>query len=369
MSNKKLTVLGIIAVIMVIAAMTVNKQVTRNEKSDSLLNTYLIQGLDPSKIDSVVIGEKEKKVTLNRNNGGFGVREKDNYPADTGKINDLITKVLDVKIVEKITENPENFSDLGVDGKNARYEVTFRNRDANTIAGVVVGNRVSGGGTYVRAVDSNEVYVSENSIWIETSAMDYIDSELLSLDTEDIFKVTVTDPNGTYVLKRDKDSGNISMQDMPEEKKLKDSKQVFNAAAGLGFEDVMKDYSEEKDLKFDHTYKVELDKYKNYTLKIAKDDDKAYIKVSSEYTGKKEVTKERKVESEEELKKKEEMLLARDDVESFNKKHSGWIYEISDYKADKLTKDKNEILEDVEPPEETVEDANSVNENTGKEEK
>jgi hypothetical protein len=66
------------------------------------------------------------------------------------------------------------------------------------------------------------------------------------------------------------------------------------------------------------------------------------------FTDKTLVTKERSVESEEELKKKETKLLAKDNVRTFSEKNAGWIYEIAQGQADNMTKEVDDLLEDIE---------------------
>ena len=54
MSNKKLAVLGIVAVVMIILAVLQNPS-SENMKFGGEGESYLIQGLNPSDIDSIVL--------------------------------------------------------------------------------------------------------------------------------------------------------------------------------------------------------------------------------------------------------------------------------------------------------------------------
>jgi len=355
MNNTKLTILGFAAALSVIAAVAVNR--IGETKQIAAADSPLIQGLDTSNIAAIAIGTGDNAVTLKRSGSRFLVTNKDNYPADVTKINNLITQVLDIRTVEKITDNPENFTDLGVTDANAQNKVVFENAKSEVITGVIVGNRTDSGSSYVKEVKSNDVYVSNESPWLQTSAMDYIDSELLNVKKEDVVSVTVTDPNGSYTLHTEPNSSNVYLANMPAGKKLKNEQDVFSALSGLRFNDVMRQASADESLQFTHQYVCNLKNEIVYTLKLANKDDKYFAKVSAEYKGAANISKERKVESEEELKKKEQQLLARDGAEEFNKKHDGWVYEIAEYNAKNLTKSKSELLEDIKPPQ--TEDVNS----------
>jgi len=60
MSDKKLTLLGIVAVFMVIWAV-VQSRVSNRPKVGTDRPAYLIQGLDPADIDSIVLGTAKTK--------------------------------------------------------------------------------------------------------------------------------------------------------------------------------------------------------------------------------------------------------------------------------------------------------------------
>jgi hypothetical protein len=312
--------------------------------------------MDTEKIASIKIKEGDKIVDMQKNNGGFAVANKNGYPADTKKINQLITDTLDVKIQEKITDNSENFADLQI-GEKAK-SVSFFNGNDKLITGICIGKRSRElGGSYVRLIDSNEVFLAESSPRISTDPLGYLDKQIVSLDTKNIIKVTVTDSNGTYTITSEPNSTNSILQGIPEGKKAKgtDYEQVFSALSRISFTDVMK---EKEGLTFDNRYICELSDKRIYKLETAEKNGEYFLKCEAEYTGPENIQKKRTKESEQELKKKEALLLAQDKVDEFNRKTSMWIYEISEYKAENLTKDLSELIEDI-PEEKNTENGNS----------
>jgi len=350
MSNRKLTILGIVAVVMVIWAVA-QSHISNRPSTVMEGPAYLIQGLDPSDIDSIVLGSGEDTVTLKRQQGKFVVANKDNYPAKVSEINNLITKCQEIQTSQFVTDNPANHEDLGVTEENANATIKFFKADSSILTGVIGGKtKELGQGTYVRLATSDAVYVAPTMPWIADTAISYIEQELISVKRDDIVSVTVSSPDEQYTLKSTEGGKDVILENIPEGKKFKDSEgdSVFTALTSLRCDDVMKNPG---DLKFDREYVCTLKDSTVYALKIAKKDDKTYITCEADYTDKTPVTKDSNVESEEELKKKEAKLLAQEGALNFTAKHKGWVYEISEWKAKNLTKELSELIEDEEKPE------------------
>jgi len=138
MSNRKLTVLGIVAVLMVVWAVF-QSRISSRPKAEPDRPVYLIQGLEPADIDSIVLRTTENVVTLKRRRGRFVVVDKDNYPAVASEINELITSCLDIRTAELYTSDKANHKDLGVTEEDARSVVKFLKPDSSLITGVVIG--------------------------------------------------------------------------------------------------------------------------------------------------------------------------------------------------------------------------------------
>ena len=372
MSNKKLTILGIVAVLMVLWAV-MQSRISNRTGIELAGPTYLIQGLDPSVVESIVVGTGEDAFTLKRQGIGFVVADKDNYPAKTSEINSLFTKCLEIQTSEFVTDNPANHEDLEVTEEKARSVIKFMRADPNSslITGVVIGKtKELGQGSYVRMLSSdsavnNKVYVTANAPWFGGGAMNYVDQELISVKSEDIESVTVSSQDGAYTLRKKQDSEDVVLDNIPAGKKLKssDARSVLTALTSLRSDDVKKLPS---DMAFDRQYMCRLKDSTVYALRIALEEDKTYVSCVADFTDKTAIEKAlihqgREVESEEELKKKEAKLLARDNAAKFTVKHGGWVYEIAEWKSKNLTKKLDDLLEDEEKPQEdAAADPNSV---------
>lgn len=379
MSNKKLTILGIVAVVMVLWAI-MQSSISNRSGTEPTGLAYLIQGFDPSGVDSIVIGTGKAAFTLKRHGNGFVVVDKDNYPAKTSEINSLISKCLEIQTSEFVTDNPANHEDLEVREEKARSVVKFMKADPNSslLTGIIIGKtKELGQGSYVRLLSndpavSNKVYISSNTPFLGGGVMNYIDQELISAKREDIESVTVSSQDSQYTLRTKEGSQDIILDNIPAGKKLKSSEaqSVFTALTSLRFDDVNKVSS---DMAFEKQYMCRLKDSTVYALRIAQKDGKTYVGCVAEFTDKTPVEKAPmdqggQVESDEELKKKEAKLLARDNATKFTTNHQGWIYQIADWKAKNLTKKLDDLLENEEKPKEkaaenpttVIPDANAV---------
>ncbi len=355
MSNKKLAILGILAVVLVVAAV-MQSQMAQEKAPEPQGPAYLLQGLDPDKVASIELGAGGDKVTLKRGGRGFAVTNKDNYPAKTSGINELITSVLEIKTMETFTDNPSNHPYLGVTEEKAASAVSFYDGSGELIAGVIIGDSTEGGNAYARLVGSDTVYLIEKKPYLRTSAGDYIEKSLFSAEKQKIEEVEVEFPGENYNIAKNEDGG-IALTNVPEGREVKQTEveSVFNALTSMRFEEVSA-AGKDTSLDFDGSFVCTLDDSTVYTVKTADKDDSVYITATAEFTDTEPVTKEQGVESEEELRKKEEKLLARDAAEEFAKMHRNWVYKLSSWQGEKLRKPLEDLLEEPEEPEEQTED-------------
>lgn len=374
MNDRKLVILGIVAVLMVIWAV-VQSRVSSRPRTQPDAPAYLIQGLDTADIGSIVLGVGERAVTLKRQRQGgrFVVLNSDNYPAKVSEINNLITSCLDIRAGELYTDDAANHKDLEVTEEDARTVIKFFRPDSSLLTGVVVGKvkeQASAGSVepgqanYVRLLPGDKVYLAPTVPLVRSRAIDYIQQQLISMKRESIESVTVASPDDEYTLKPTEDAKGLVLENMPAGKKLKtnDSERVFTSLTNLRFDDVMKESAESKKLTFDRKFVCRLKDSTVYTVMIVQKDAKTYVSCKADFMDKTPVTKDKEVESEEELKKKEAKLLARESVIKFTKKHQGWVYEIAEWKAKNLTMKLSDLIEDEEKPEETEkpEDPNAI---------
>ncbi len=353
MSNKKLIMLGAVAVIMVL--LTVFQSYLSNRPVRTMtMDSPLIQGLKTADIDRITLGPPDKMLTLKKGGDQFYLVDKDNYPASTQQINNLIISSLDIRIKEQVTDNPENFKNLDLTQDTATSVIKFLNAEEELITGILVGKRDEmAKGDYVRLISMDQgtdkkAYLSLNVPFLDMTAMSYLDKRLFKTDKQAISKVTVIGPEGMYTISSG-DDNKITLENLPKGKKVKETiyENVFSAVTDLTFNDVEKESDDTRKLYFKNTYICFLKNTDLYTFQLAEKDDKTYIRVSSDFTDKEPVrVKKGGAESDEQLKKKEAKLLAREASLNFNKRHRGWVYQIPSWKAVDMTRKLNDLVED-----------------------
>jgi hypothetical protein len=287
LDNARLAALGAVAAAAVVLAVVL-AYVTAGPAA-APEETYLIQGLDPGKIATIVIGRGEDEVTLKRADGRFVVASKADYPAQTKKINSLLKACLDVQGVGRVTGSAENHADLGVTEEKASTLVKLLDGEGKLLTGLAVGASAAGGrGTYVRELTSDDVYLAKDMPFFDQRAMDYVDQQLLKLERDDIDTVTCTGPKGTFTLEVWQEGPKLVLRDMPAGRKLKESTAdwLVRRLEDLSFDDVMKRSSEQAaGLEFDRTIVCRLKDETVYTVELAERDGKHYAVARAEFTG------------------------------------------------------------------------------------
>lgn len=359
MTDRKLAILAMTAVIMAGWAILQSRLLRQTDSTGLFQSAPLIQGMNIDAVAQIsVLSEKgANSLTLNKQDGRFQVLEKDGYPANVSAINTLLNNCLDIRVTDRITSNPANHVDLGVTDDTAQYSVRFLNAAGDEITGVLIsGQQAEREGAYVRLTTSDETYFVQSPPWISTTPLSYVNTTLIEIDRSKIRQVEVRGPQGDYVLMAG-DGGDVVLEAMPEGKQFKGTayQSVFGALGSVRFEDVMAAGSAPDDLVFTRRFVCQMEDSTVYRVRLAHSDNKYYATISAEFLDQTPVQVGR-TESEEELKKKEAKLLAMDAAQAFAQRHKGWVYVIASWKAEDLTKTLDDLLEEaVEPAEKEVE--------------
>jgi hypothetical protein len=339
---------------MVLLTVAQRVEFTEVQQGGYVSGSYLLQGFNPGQITSVVIGTGNDAVELGRKGPRFVVSSKSGYPAVNSKVNALIRACTDIRTVNHVTDDPSNHGDLEVTEEKARSVVKFfradPNKGAQMVTGVLVGKSESQTNeVYVRLADSNSVYTVKKAPQIRELALDYIEKEIVNIEKDQVVRVTVSSPEGSYTLRvEDSNDAAITLDELPEGREIHDSNcsSVVSAFSYFSFSDLSK-VSEMPELQFDRKYESELKNETVYAFEIATDDDKTYVKATAKYVGDRLVIDDPEKREETALR-----LAASEDAKAFAAQHAGWVYEVSEWKAKHLMRNLDDLLEEVPEPEE-----------------
>ena len=342
MSEKNLIRLGIAAAVLVIVVALFYSGL--DFSADNFRSgRNLIQGLDTAAIAVIEIKSKDDTVTIQSGENGFALAEKGGYPVPTEQINDFLIKLLDIRLQDKITDSAANHAELGVaaDSEDA-VSINFKDADGKPIVGFVRGKALArGGGYYVRLDGENAVYSSQNAVSISAKPVDYLDTELFSIDIEDIVGIEVRTPDDSYTVSRDGEQLKLDAVPSGREADEDELETALEALSAIDFDDVFP--AGELELEWTSVHRCNLKTGLAYVVQLAKVGEDYYARVAAEPPQVDSVTISPD-EADESLKEKEAILLAVDGAEEFNARHARWVYQLDAYDAEDLILPLEDLL-------------------------
>lgn len=175
-------------------------------------------------------------------NGQWTVVEKGSYPADAGKVRQMLLALANLTLVEPKTERPDLFARLGLDDpKNGHSTlVILQDRTGATLAELIVGrqriDRFGGGenGVYVRRPGENRTWLARGSLDLGGQTIEWLDRRILDIPQQRIASVLLTDETGTALtLKRAAADAAFAVEDAPKDAKFKPAPVLGEPAGAL----------------------------------------------------------------------------------------------------------------------------------------
>ncbi|MEE2886784.1 MAG: peptidylprolyl isomerase [Planctomycetota bacterium] len=347
MSNKKFNTLVIVTIALVVVS------ILMSGKKEMIVAGFvrgqdLIGYLDIDKLDRVEVQKGDEKVVAQKQGNRFVVENRSSYPADGGRINNLIDMCLKVKCVREISDAADTHVELGVDEGNAESVVVkFRSGDKD-LAAFIVGKK-SDKGEFVRRLGESKVYLSEEVLQVSSDTLEYVDRSLSNLDRERVQKVEMVGNGQPIIISKTKDD-KIVLAGIPEGmmEQVGVPDRVLHMLCQLSFLDFMSE-ADAKQMNFKFTYKCSLDSGELYTYKLAKKKDKWYAKASAEYTGPESLSQEQVAKGKEDPKVQklnEAILQASKKIKAFNNRNRSWVYEFDGWIAENMTKAFADMIEE-----------------------
>jgi len=348
-SSKKLVILLAVTAVMVLIVLALYSG-SGAARQEFVPGSLLIQGVAPEKIQTITIVHGKDTVTLTRQDKGFVVAERDDYPASLNRINELLLACLEIRCRSKVTDLKENYRELGVEeGTDDAAVVTFKDSSGGTLFGLVRGKNAEGGGAFVRLLGQSAVYASESYPTFDATPAYFLDKKIVDVKADDIRRVEVVTGKDRYALTRD-EKGVVALEKVPEGKRAKASacETVATALADLEFSDVSP--AGKMPLEWDTTYTCQLASNLVYTVKLAKKEDRYYATFSASAPNVESV-RITTTESDKELKKKDALLQAVEMAREFTPRHAPWVYELPNWTAEKMRHPLSDLVEDITPDE------------------
>lgn len=314
-------------------------------------------------IAGLTVEQDKGRVELARGgaNNAWAIPSAAGYPADPGKITQLVLELSALKAGEAVTAKKEKYANFGLaDGKIARGVVRLTGEKGKDVATLYLGDERKGaenpdnpmmqrgGGRYVRVGGDPNVYlIQENLYWLDTKTSTWAERDLLSVPRESIVDVRVDHPT-TESLHLALSGSELKLDGLVPagmQEKSYEVSSVAGALSSLRLEDVLTPTSATAlNIAFKDSFTATAKDGVVYKIQAGKAADKNYIKIAAEYSAM-TLTSADKATTVTEAAAKDAAAKAQKEWPEINKKHAGWVYQVDEWTFKNLAKNKSDLLE------------------------
>lgn len=177
-------------------------------------NTPLYPSLvtDLGLLSKITIEDKAQTLTLVRDGETWSIAERNNYPVQTSSVQELVSSIAALKIVEPKTTSPALYSQLEVDDidqpDSKAVKVTILDSKEQPIAQVLIGKRdgILIGEQYIerlfaRKVSDQQTWLVQGILPLSNNVKDWLDQPLLGIvSLEQVKKLAITRPQATDLV-------------------------------------------------------------------------------------------------------------------------------------------------------------------------
>jgi hypothetical protein len=287
--------------------------------TDLVTGSDFIKGIEINKINKIKLSfQGNKELILTKDMNRFVIENHKSYPADTAKINDLIYKIASIQVKEKVSSDVDEDELAKYElGDKRKYEVKLYDNEGKNTINFKVGKNQRGKGNYIYKEGSEEIYLSDSLIWLNSSHKDFINLILLDLKKDEIDKVSLSNK-------------------MIKEEKLEEYK---NKIKNLRFQEYYTpNDTQVTSLNWSKELNVQMKNKLIYNVKLAKKKDDYFLKLLAKIDEMPNKVTISQKDGEEKLKSIDNMVKAQVEAQKVNSQVSRWIYKIDKETFDKITK-------------------------------
>lgn len=341
----KLKTLSIFTSVLFIASIFVYMNENRRG-TDLLSGSDYIKGLDINKVQKISLNfSGDKKITLTRDSDRFVLENHKSYPASTDKVNDLIYKIASIQVKEKTSTHADEaeLKKYELNKENRKYLVELYDNDDKKTVSFSVGKSYKGKGNYLIKEGSKEIYLSQDSLWLNSSYKDFISTILIEVKKDEIEKLSLFSDKTVEIVKKEKEFEVIK----PEDKKYKKEKaeDYIKSFSSVQFDEFYS-LAEPKvqTLNFDKDIKIKLKNKLVYKISLAKDKEDHFVRLTALLEDSPKQLVVRRDDGKEELQKIEDIIKAQSEAQRINLEKGAWVYRVKKSVYEKLAKNSSYFL-------------------------
>jgi hypothetical protein len=210
-----------------------------DDGGDSTRDRVLLPALKPAinEIESItIVRGEEAPLRLDASGGTWVVSDRGGYPADVGRIRELLLALADARILEEKTANPERYAQLGVEGPaagsdSARLTIAAGERRFD----IIIGDVAQRSFRYVRLADDATSLLIDTNPALPDMAGDWLQPDILDIDSERIRALRIVHADGEEILATNTsaDAPDFEVSNLPEGRELSYPTVVNGLAAAL----------------------------------------------------------------------------------------------------------------------------------------
>lgn len=234
MTRKKLLILAAVVVGLVLLV-TINERLDQGTTSSAgglLFDDFAAHANDVQEIHMLFPGGKPA-FSVRRDDGKWLVDARDDYPADVGKLGQLVAALAKAEIVEQATSNPERYSAINVDdpeqgGSGSKLVITGDGFSYELIVGKTAQRDFS----YVRIAGDPASYLVNQKITVADDPSSWLLASIVDIPAERVRRVSIRHADGeTLVIEKSaREDSNFTVADIPAGRKLS----YASVANGIG---------------------------------------------------------------------------------------------------------------------------------------
>lgn len=341
MSPRTFTVVAAATIIAVLAAVVALVQTRGGPEVAGAGDRVFPELLDRvNDVSALVIDHAKGRITLERGQEGWTVKESDGYPGRKVKIQRALLGLAEMHFLEPKTRLKEKYAKLNLRDQTEKgsrsKRVKLFDGEGKIVADILVGKeRANLGGDksvslYVRRPGDVQSWLAAGTADITAIKRDWLERKIVNLEAKRIRSIVIHHPDGEVVIlsKASPEAKDFTLDTIPKGKELIDPSGPNTVGRALA--DFLLDDARKDSRPFDSAKQTTADftTFDGLTVKtrIVKRRGKHWMRL--EATGENGAAKE-----------------ARD----INARTAGWVYGISEYSASNLMKRLGDLVEDEKP--------------------
>jgi Domain of unknown function (DUF4340) len=364
MTSRRLLILGLAAILVIVAGVWLADRQGSSGTSAGTGPLYpgLKEQLNAVSTVRIYNAGDARVVELVRKDDAWKVSERDNYPADDGKVRKLLIALADAKIAEEKTSDPAQYATLGVEDTKGAHATGQRIELVGTPQPVdlIVGKQGAGASAnYVRRAGEPQSWLIDKELDSSATPDAWLRKDIIDVSADRMQSATVSVKEGKpyTAAKKTRADQNFAVEGLPKGKSLSAptaANSVAMALTGLSLSDVRPASAFKSTPAAHATFKtfdglvVEVDGWVQ--------DQKHYVALRPSFdAAQAERFKVATAPAEEKKDEKQDPKApatpppapapnVAEDAQKVAAKVTGWVYEIPDYKYEGIFKPVDQLV-------------------------